>query len=318
MSVTNALLLLPILSTLGATGPSGFGHFFGSGPTADGNWIRVANSTLAVPAPPLPQKGLLSLWVGMGTSNGDLIQALVESYNDDIDTGCGVLDGDWCAWSSTLVAAGQQGGQQVVAKVGDEVTMSYMYNDDTGNYDQYVLINGKLVSNFSTSSGYALGWGTAEECNQAAPAYPCGLTLTHSWINTVLVLDSPQANYSDTFGNYGASGTLTSADGGKTWTSKNITIQALNYTPVCPDDNGYQLTTLDNSVFNITCSANYTGGELGTQKLGSIQDCVTACDETANCFLAVWDGTNCGLKSSVAEKVAESGLIAGALITKGC
>ena len=25
-----------------------------------------------------------------------------------------------------------------------------MYNDDTGNYDQYVLINDKLVSNFST------------------------------------------------------------------------------------------------------------------------------------------------------------------------
>ncbi|KAG9671934.1 hypothetical protein KCU99_g7386, partial [Aureobasidium melanogenum] len=97
MSVTNALLLLPILSTLGAAGPSGFGHFFGSGPTADGKWIRVANSTLVVPAPPLPQKGLLSLWVGMGTSNGDLIQTLVESYNDDIDTGCGVLDGDWCA-----------------------------------------------------------------------------------------------------------------------------------------------------------------------------------------------------------------------------
>ncbi|KAH0347076.1 hypothetical protein KCU81_g3598, partial [Aureobasidium melanogenum] len=324
MTITNTILLLPLVSTLVAAGPSGFGHYFGSGPTAENNWIRVANSTLVVPAAPSPQKGLLSLWVGMGTSNGDLIQALVESYNDDIDTGCGVLDGDWCAWASTLVTVNsqggqaQEGGQEVVAQVGDEVTMSYMYNDDTGNYDQYVLVNDKLVSNFSTSSGHALGWGTAEECNQAAPAYPCGLTPTHSWINTVLVLDSPQPNYSDTFGSFGASGTLTSVDGGKTWTSENITIQVWDYTPVCPDDDGYRLTTLDYSVFNITCSANYTGGELGTQKLGSIQDCVTACDETANCFFAVWDGTNCGLKSSVAEKVAGSGLIAGALVTKGC
>lgn len=87
---------------------------------------------------------------------------------------------------------------------------------------------------------------------------------------------------------------------------------------MCPDDDGYRLTTLDYSVFNITCSADYTGGELGMQKVGSIQDCVTACDETANCFFAVWDGTNCGLKSSVAEKAAGSGLIAGALVTKGC
>lgn len=128
MTVTNTLLLLPVLSTLVAAGPSGFGHYFGSGPTADGNWIRVANSTLVVPAAPSPQKGLLSLWVGMGTSNGDLIQALVESYNDDIDTGCGVLDGDWCTWASTLVTTSQgqaqEGGQEVVAQVGDEVTMS--------------------------------------------------------------------------------------------------------------------------------------------------------------------------------------------------
>lgn len=124
MTVKTNVFLLSLLSAIVTAGPSGFGHAFSSGPTAEGNWIRTANSTLVVPAVPSPQKGLLSLWVGMGTSNGDLIQALVESYNDDIDAGCGVLDGDWCAWTSTLVAAGQQGGQQVVAKVGDEVTMS--------------------------------------------------------------------------------------------------------------------------------------------------------------------------------------------------
>lgn len=60
---------------------AGFGNAFSSGPTAPGNWIRVANSTLVVPKVPLPQVGLLSLWVGMGTSNGVLIQSLTESYN---------------------------------------------------------------------------------------------------------------------------------------------------------------------------------------------------------------------------------------------
>ena len=124
MSLLTKSTLLSFLLPLVSAGPSGFGHAFSSGPTADGNWIRTANSTLVVPSPPLPQKGLLSLWVGMGTSNGDLIQALVESYNDAIDAGCGVLDGDWCAWTSTLVSTGQQGGKEVLANVGDEVKMS--------------------------------------------------------------------------------------------------------------------------------------------------------------------------------------------------
>jgi hypothetical protein len=170
----------------------------------------------------------------------------------------------------------------------------------------------------STASGKALGWGTAEECNQAAPAYPCGLTPAHSWINTVLVLDQPQPDYSNTFGTFGASGTLTSSDGGKTWTAEKLTIDTWNYTPTCPDDDGYKLTTLDNSVFNTTCNSDFVGGELKNSTMGSIQDCVTACDETENCFFAVWDGKNCGLKSSVAEKVVREGMIAGSLVSKGC
>ncbi|KEQ93010.1 hypothetical protein AUEXF2481DRAFT_42211 [Aureobasidium subglaciale EXF-2481] len=254
----------------------------------------------------------------MGTSNGDLIQALVESYNDDVDAECGVLDGTWCAWTSTLVAAGQQGGKQVVVRQGDEVGMNYVYNDQTGNYDQYVLLNGKVVSTFSTSSGKALGWGTAEECNQAPPAYPCGLTPSHTWINTTLILDQAQPDYSNTFGNNGAQGTLTTSDGGKTWTSENITIEAWDFTPSCPEDDGYQLTTLDSSIFNITCGTEFVGGELGGQNLGSVQDCTTACDETENCFFAVWDGKSYGLKSSVAVKVAKDGVTAGSLVSKGC
>lgn len=86
-----------------------FGNAFSSGPTAEGNFIRVANSTLIVPQAPKPQMSLLSLWVGMGTSNGDLIQALVESYAGDQDYGCGPLNSkqQWCSWSSTLNGSGK-------------------------------------------------------------------------------------------------------------------------------------------------------------------------------------------------------------------
>ena len=77
---TGAILTLSLARFCSA----GFGYAFSSGPTANGNWIRVANSTLVVPkAPSQPERGLLSLWVGMGTDAGDLIQALTENYDGD-------------------------------------------------------------------------------------------------------------------------------------------------------------------------------------------------------------------------------------------
>jgi len=36
-----------------------------------------------------------------------------------------------------------------------------MYNDNTGNYDQYVLVNGVVVSNFSTCKGTLLSVPTS-------------------------------------------------------------------------------------------------------------------------------------------------------------
>lgn len=72
----------PILVLLGtASVEAAMGNAFSSGPVASGNFIRAANATLVVPKAQVPQVGLLSLWTGMGMSNGDLIQALVESYD---------------------------------------------------------------------------------------------------------------------------------------------------------------------------------------------------------------------------------------------
>lgn len=54
------------------------------------------------------------------------------------------------------------------------------YNDGTSKYDQTVSVDGKVVSQLSTSSGKAQGWGTAEECQQAA----CGTVAAHEYVNT--------------------------------------------------------------------------------------------------------------------------------------
>ena len=58
----------------------GFGPYFSLGPTQ--SWIREATTTLVLPAVPSPQKERLALWPGMGTSGGDLIQALAVSFKD--------------------------------------------------------------------------------------------------------------------------------------------------------------------------------------------------------------------------------------------
>ena len=59
-----------------------FGPAFSTGPTASGVYISSSTATLVVPAAPpaSSNRGDLSLWVGMGTSGGDLIQSIVESY----------------------------------------------------------------------------------------------------------------------------------------------------------------------------------------------------------------------------------------------
>lgn len=173
-----AIALFAILKTAAAQDNIGFGPAFSLGPT--NSWIREANTTLVLPETP-GLKDRLALWPGMGTSGGDLIQALAVSFEDP-NANCGASEGQWCTWASTLqgmrrivicqaadklINLGEQlGGDQVPANAGDELTMSCMclpldndyiltmldvYNEGTDEYDQSVAINGEVVSTLSTS-----------------------------------------------------------------------------------------------------------------------------------------------------------------------
>lgn len=180
----------------------GFGPAFSLGPTQ--SWIREANTTIVLPEAPSPQTDRLALWPGMGTSGGDLIQALAVSFTDPSANCDGAAAGQWCIWASTLQGT-QLGGKMVPASAGDSVTMhcrflhtpaagwlvgfsglggmltdfcpADVFNDDTSKYDQTVFLNGKQVSTLSTSSGQAQGWGTAVECQAQACT---GTALAHS------------------------------------------------------------------------------------------------------------------------------------------
>ncbi|KAI7156037.1 hypothetical protein KC349_g6559 [Hortaea werneckii] len=141
-------------TTLAAMGPA-----FSTGPVADDTFIRSANATLVLPAAPSNNNGDASLWVGMGTSNGDLIQSIAENWNSD----------SWSVFAYTLLSTSDTTQMPVQddptdAAEGDHVTMFYEYQDDSGNYTQTVSLNGNVVSTLSTSDGHAQGWGSSVEC----------------------------------------------------------------------------------------------------------------------------------------------------------
>lgn len=80
MNTLGNIAALALIGFVSAQDTVGFGPAFSLGPTQ--SWIREANTTLVLPETPSPQKDRLALWPGMGTSGGDLIQALAVSFSD--------------------------------------------------------------------------------------------------------------------------------------------------------------------------------------------------------------------------------------------
>ena len=62
---------------------------------------------------------------------------------------------------------------------------------------------------------------TAMECQQAE----CGTVPEHHYLDTTIVMNTPDPNHSRTVALNGAMGNLVTADGGKTWTAADITIE---------------------------------------------------------------------------------------------
>lgn len=75
--------LVQALSVLAATVgvvQAADGPYFSTGATSSGVYIKQATATLILPDAPTNNQGDLSLWVGMGTSDGDLIQSIADCY----------------------------------------------------------------------------------------------------------------------------------------------------------------------------------------------------------------------------------------------
>lgn len=87
--IASVLAVLAFGSVDAAMGPA-----FSTGPVSDNSWIREATSTLILPQAPSKNEGDASLWVGMGTSNGDLIQAIADNWQSD----------SWSVYAYTLTS----------------------------------------------------------------------------------------------------------------------------------------------------------------------------------------------------------------------
>lgn len=229
----STLQTISAIAAAAASVNAAMGPALSTGPVSDSTFIRESTATLVLPEVPTNNKGDASLWVGMGTSNGDLIQSISDNWNSD----------KWSIFAYTLVSLGEGNGQTVVqddtpteAGAGDEVTMHCKhlndrsksiqahranhflpvdkFDDASGNYTQTVSINGEVVSTLSTSSGRAQGWGSSVECAEEN----CGTMPAHKWTDAKIILDAADASYDQTLAlGEGVTGSMTTSDGGKTW-----------------------------------------------------------------------------------------------------
>ncbi|KAJ4314238.1 hypothetical protein N0V94_006546 [Neodidymelliopsis sp. IMI 364377] len=212
--------ILPVLAAA-ASVEAAMGPAFSTGPVGSGSWIRESTSTLVLPKAPSGSSGDASLWVGMGTSKGDLIQSIADNWNSNT----------WSIFGYTLLSTSattqmpvQTDGTNAVE--GEKITMHYKFDDASGNYTQYVSINGNQIATLSTNDGQAQGWGSSVECAEDN----CGTMPAHKWIDTVITLDTADPNYDQTMGKGdGVTGDMSTDDGGITWKVTDINIPEFTF-----------------------------------------------------------------------------------------
>ncbi|KAJ4351325.1 uncharacterized protein N0V89_006664 [Didymosphaeria variabile] len=230
------LTLLSAAAALATATANEFGPAFSTGPVSSGNFIRESTYTIVVPQAPTSSSDDLALWIGMGTSSNDLIQTIVDNTPQD----------GWTTFAYTLVGGTTPvsdkrtkttAGHQIVTHckplLAFHTTSFHLtyestdkYSDSTKQYTQTVLLDGKQVSTLSTASGQAQGWGTAVECQSSK----CGTAPAHKWTNATIVMDKADPNYINTlYKSGGATGTMKTADGGKTWTVAEISVPSYTF-----------------------------------------------------------------------------------------
>jgi hypothetical protein len=147
-SVTMALLAvisLLLFTPLAAARRIRFAGHYSLGPAKQ--YIAFSETTLWPGKTPSPQRDRLALWAGSGTDQGNLIQAIIVSWDKE-RVQCRGKPGQWCVFASVLQGGRQQMGKQYAMDPDKGVTVRYDYKS-SGVTEQTVSVDRQVISSMS-------------------------------------------------------------------------------------------------------------------------------------------------------------------------
>ncbi|KAL0257590.1 hypothetical protein SLS55_008404 [Diplodia seriata] len=182
----------------------------------------------------------LSLWIGVSDSISDentaLVQPLLNWSPDQESQGCPAAADEWCVDASTYFASGQVAQPYVEVPKDTRIDFEITATADKKT-TQKVWIDDKIVSQQDDDAGWLPTYlYSSNECYQdtcgsvagyskllppPTPVCSKALMLTAqkpAWSNITITLSAADKAFGNTLSLTGASGELTTADEGKTWT----------------------------------------------------------------------------------------------------
>ncbi|KAF2667294.1 hypothetical protein BT63DRAFT_456597 [Microthyrium microscopicum] len=187
-------------------------------------FITELETTLLPNAPPSPAQTRLAIWPGMNTARG-LIQPIIVSSDEALfqGAGCGgATKSQWCVFAS-MITSTQKAGKRVPMNGNDALNMRFKWNETLGGYNQWLSIKGKVVSELHMATGKAKSFYIDTECQAAHK----GTVNNHTYTDTKFTLSEPAPGLDKqiTMHYLACADSVTSSDGGKSWTIPNIKVE---------------------------------------------------------------------------------------------
>ena len=193
------------------------------------SYVTHARTTLYLPATPKPLMRHLSLWPGLGTTDGLLIQTVSMSAANVVKESASPTCVPWCIGASYYApsAAGQIFGARVPAKPGAAVTIDYHYDPKSQRYFQDVKMGGKIVSRMSNHGAVGKQWYIGVESHEGGLQ---GTSPAHVYGQTTIWLAKPEPGlrFSKKLQETSFTPPVT-RDGGRSWHIDTIRIGKVNF-----------------------------------------------------------------------------------------
>ncbi|GIZ41176.1 hypothetical protein CKM354_000449100 [Cercospora kikuchii] len=208
-----------------------FSHYWLVGWGENQPFIRQVTTTLVLPPINPTQKGFLKIYPELWTEENASLTGTALTLLDDRSP-CWPNVVDWCV-SARMVLGNQQ--NSVIYKpvpIGAELKIQITYDDVTKKHDHTLSVDGEIISQLPVTddelnlvAGRGVGFRTQVECQLEV----CGNVSSHDYLNTTIVLDSPDPSFAKWKETFNTRGDLKTADGGLTWTVDRIVVNSVTY-----------------------------------------------------------------------------------------